>query len=492
MSLLAIWKKREDNTPVYVPALLQAFHDLGTANFALSVKVDYYYLDSVVGFDDNLKMIIVADMMPKFPPKLWLRLDTILADVREEAIKRGIRPYSQDYVDLMARHMVKALPRPEKEYVDKYASAVHRLLYAYGALTPLISDQAHLEIGVTDVLAHITNPLTEEDVVEVESWVLKGRFPTNIKLSERDRDYLRNSLSRRGISASRFTGWVSQVDQRFRVRATVAVPPVSQPRTAMAFRIVSRSAWTPPRYVALRSARPEQLAFLWHTWVYGFNDKPAFIIVIGQPGTGKTTLVDVVTATTPPDQPLAVVESVSEINAPQARVRLAERFALSTDIPEIRMAQLIKVALRMSVPYITTNEVLGPEDAQALFLAATIGARTMTTIHAASPDDLIGRFKSMGVPTDAIEFLRDRMIVVLMDKAPGHRFIREIYLPQDGTWAPLAEADYIIKPEVAMKAKILHVLARNPAYHHADEWLTFLKQYYENPQTALSYAVASE
>jgi type IV secretory pathway ATPase VirB11/archaellum biosynthesis ATPase len=492
MSLLAIWKKKESEAPVYVPALLQALHDLGVANFSQSVKVSYYYLESIVGFDDSLKMFVVADNMPKFPPKLWLKLDTILADVREEAIKRGIRPYSQEYVDLMARHMSRAFPRAEREYVNIYASAVHRLLYAYGALTPLISDQAHLDLGVTDVLVHITNPAAEEDVVEAESWVLKGRYPTNIKLSERDRDYLRNSLSRRGISASRFTGWVSQVDQRFRVRVTVTVPPVSQPRTTMAFRIVSRAAWTPPRYVALRSARPEQLAFLWHAWVNGFSDKPAFIIVIGQPGTGKTTLVDVVTATTPPDQPLAVVESVSEINAPQARVRLAERFALSTDIPEIRMAQLIKVALRMSVPYITTNEVLGPEDAAALFLAATIGTRVMTTIHAASPDDLVGRFKSMGVPTDAIEFLRDRMIVVLMDKAPGHRFVREIYLPQDGRWVPLSETEYAVKPEVALKAKILHVLARNPAYHHADEWLAFLKQFYENPQTALSFAIASE
>ena len=492
MSLLAIRKKKEGEAPVYIPALLQAFHDLGTTNFVQSVKTSYYYLESVVGFDENLKMFVVADVMPKFPPRLWLKLDAVLTDVREEAIKRGIRPYSLEYVDLIAKHMAKALPRAEKEYANVYASAIHRFLYAYGALTPLISDQAHLELGVTDVLVHITNPAAEEDVVEVESWVFKGRYPTNVKLGERDRDYLRNSLSRRGISASRFTGWISQVDQRFRVRATVTVPPVSQPRTTMAFRIVSRAAWTPPRYVALRSARPEQLAFLWHVWINGFEGKPSFIIVIGQPGTGKTTLVDVITAATPPDQPLAVVESVSEINAPQARVRLAERFALSTDIPEIRMAQLIKVALRMSVPYITTNEVLGPEDAQALFLAATIGTRVMTTIHAASPDDLVGRFKSMGVPTDAIEFLRDRMIVVLMDKVPGHRFVREVYLPQDGSWAPLAETNYAVKPEVAVKAKILHVLARNPAYHHADEWLAFLKQYYENPQTALSYAIASE
>ncbi len=128
----------------------------------------------------------------------------------------------------------------------------------------------------------------------------------------------------------------------------------------------------------------------------GFSDKPAFTIVIGQSGAGKTSLVDVVTATTPPDQSLAVVESVSEINAPQARVGLAERFALSTDIPEIRMAQLIKVTLRMSVPYITTNEVLRPEDSQALFPAATIGTRVMTTIHATLDPPLVNYEKCVG------------------------------------------------------------------------------------------------
>ncbi len=92
MSLLTIKKKKDSETPVYIPALLQAFHDLGTTNFSQSVRVSYYYLDSVVGFDDNLKIIIVADMMPRFPPGLWLKLDAILVDVREEAIKRGIRP----------------------------------------------------------------------------------------------------------------------------------------------------------------------------------------------------------------------------------------------------------------------------------------------------------------------------------------------------------------------------------------------------------------
>jgi len=484
------WKR--DEQAVYIPALLQSTYDLGFASLEKAVKTKYYHLESVVGFDKAVKMFIVADLMPRFPKLLWLKLDAILSDVREHAVAHGIRPYTQDYVDLIASQMRRALPRGEREHAEVYASAVHRLLYGYGVLTPLISNEAHFELGVTDVLVQITSSADEEDIVEVESWIYKGRFPTNLKLSERDRDYIRSSLSRRGISASRYTGWTSQVDQRFRVRVTVAVQPISQPRTSLALRIVSRSALTPPRYVALGSARPEQLAFLWHVWVYGLDERPPVVMVIGKPGAGKTTLVDVVTATTPPDEPLAVVESVSEINAPQARVRLAERFSLSTDIPEVRMAQLIRIALRMSVPYISTNEVLGPEDAQALFLAATIGTRVATTIHASSPDDLVARLKSMSISEDTIEYLKERMIVVLMDKVPGHRYVKEIYVYRGG-WTPLSEApDLVERPEVAVKAKILHVLSRNPAYYDADEWMSFLRRFYEDPQTALSYAVAGE
>jgi type IV secretory pathway ATPase VirB11/archaellum biosynthesis ATPase len=483
--------KREE-PPVFLPSLLQAVYDLGVGEFEGAVKVKYYYLESAVGFDGKLKRFVVADVAPRFPPRLWPKLEAIMPEVRDKAVMHGIRPYSQEYVDLMASYMAKALPRGERGYAPVYASLVHRLLYAYGALTPLISDETYRELGVTDVLIHITDPQAEQDVVEVESWRFKGRYPTNLTATEQDRDYLRSSMSRRGITANKFTGWASQVDQRFRVRVTAAVPPISQPRTTMALRLVTRSPWTPPKYIALGSATPEQLGFLWHVWIEGFRGKPAFIVAIGQPGTGKTTLVDVVTATTPPDQPLAVVESVSEINAPQARVRFAERFSLSTDVPEVRMAQLIRIALRMSVPYVTTNEVLGPEDAQALFLAATIGVRTMTTIHAASPDDLLARFKAMGVTDEAISFVRDKMIAVLMDREPGRRFVKEVYVPEGGKWAPLSERPDLLNGEPLLKAKILHVAARSPAYHDADEWLAFLKHYYENPKAALSYLVAGE
>jgi type IV secretory pathway ATPase VirB11/archaellum biosynthesis ATPase len=483
--------KREE-PPVFLPSLLQAVYDLGMEEFEEAVKVKYYYLESAVGFDGRLRRFVVADIAPRFPPRLWPKLETIMPEVRDKAVMHGIRPYMQEYVDLMASYMAKALPKGERQHAPLYASMVHRLLYAYGALTPLISDEAYVKFGVTDVLIHITNLQAEQDVVEVESWRFKGRYPTNLAVTEEDRNHLRSSMSRRGITANKFTGWASQVDQRFRVRVTAAVPPISQPRTTMALRLVNRYPWAPPKYIALGSATPEQLGFLWHVWTEGFRGKPAFIVAIGQPGAGKTTLVDVVTATTPPDQPLAVVESVSEINAPQAKVRFAERFSLSTDIPEVRMAQLIKVALRMSVPYVTTNEVLGPEDAQAMFLAATIGTRVMTTIHAVSPEDLVARFKAMGVSDEAIAFVRDRMIVVLMDREPGRRFVKEIYVPEGGGWAPLSERPDLLNGEPLLKAKILHVAAKRPAYHDADEWLAFLKHYYEDPKAALSDLAAGE
>ncbi len=50
---------------MHAPVLLQAYHDLGTANFSQSVKASYYYLDSIVGFDENLKMTVAA--APKSP-----------------------------------------------------------------------------------------------------------------------------------------------------------------------------------------------------------------------------------------------------------------------------------------------------------------------------------------------------------------------------------------------------------------------------------------
>jgi len=443
-------------------------------------KVSYYDLDTLIIFDGHAYLL--HDDAPAFPSYLMKagKLEDIIIEAEEEMVVQGLDPMHKDYVEeVLTKALGKRLRKADKQYARQFASMLHRWRYSYGPITAFFLSK---EFGFTDVVVHVGS------IVEAESYKY-GKFPTNVELDRGAKRHLVSVIGRYVAPVSAYNPYASQVDYRYRIRVTVAAPPVASDYT-MAFRLLGRATFTPPAYVAYGGATPEQMALLWDIWVRGRNGKPAPIIIIGEPGTGKTTAADVIISTTPPDKPLAVVESVQEISAPQARVRLVERHSFSVDIPEVRMRQLIQVALRMSVPYVATNEVLGAEDAQALIHAATIGMATITTIHAATPEDLLHRLKSLGVPTYAVRYIAKNAVVVKMAKKGTRRFIAEIWFSDGkGGWRAPTYDDYL---RVQDKAKILAVLSNARAYYNPEDWLLFLREYYENPQRALARVVAME
>ncbi|MGC9119751.1 MAG: hypothetical protein ACP5I3_12310, partial [Thermoproteus sp.] len=137
---------------------------------------------------------------------------------------------------------------------------------------------------------------------------------------------------------------------------------------------------------------------------------------------------------------------------------------------------------------VVTNEVLGSEDVRALFMAAAIGTATVTTIHASSPEDLMARLRALGVTQEMIDYVRRRMVIGLMKKEPGRRYIDRIYVPADGGFV---EIDYMA-PQIQVRAKVLALLANNKAYYSADAWLDFLKLWREDQRKALAMAVTAE
>ncbi|MEM0464959.1 MAG: ATPase, T2SS/T4P/T4SS family [Pyrobaculum sp.] len=457
-----------------IPVLLQSRYET-TGAAVESEEVQYYSLTSYVMYDGYI--LAIHDDAPWFPRYAWPKVSDVLVSAMEDAIKHGYGVMSNEYVELIAKHLRRALRKGDRGYADVYASLVHRLVYAYGVITPLLLTRG---LGITDVTLHVNAPLS------VESYKL-GSVATNIEVPEEERRrWLLKVISRWAAPVSSYMPFASQVDQRFNIRVTASTHPIS-PQTTIAFRVFGVESWTPPRYVHMGGAAPHELALLWHIWVHGMPGAGGAvpIFVIGKPGTGKTTLVDAIIATTPPNQPLAVVESVQEIKAPQARVRLVERQSFTSDIPSVRMARLIQLALRMSVPYVATNEVLGPADAKALLQAATIGMRTITTLHAATPRDLVERLKALGVPKTALDYLTRRMLVVLMEKEGVKRRLSTMWLIRDGREEEVPK-EWFYLPEIQVKAKILHILAERQALWEPENWVLFLRDFYADPQKALA------
>jgi len=395
---------------------------------------------------DGIKLDITEDAILK-----------IRQEVEPRAIERGISFHSCEFLDLLTRKVAKILSREQRGNAFVAASLIHRYLYAYGSLTPLLASDA---LGVTDVYVSET-----EDVVEVESYKF-GRMRTNIELSEEDRRVLVARVAKRIAPLSRYSPTISRVDYEHRTRITAAVPDVV-PRPVFHFRLLSRT-WTPPSYVNSGAASPEQLAYLWLAW-----DKRRPIMVIGPPGSGKTSLAGVIASCTLPGESLAVVQSAPEIVVPQAKYTFTERMSYGAGIPSIRMSELLERALRVGASRVIVNEILGPDDARAWANAAAMGLGAITTIHAESVEDLYARLGALGLPRALLNVLKRNMVVVKMVKRGGERRIEEIY--------PRYSKDV----ELAERTRLLEIASNIPAYYEMSSWLQLLEDFYRGRALAL-------
>jgi len=120
------------------------------------------------------------------------------------------------------------------------------------------------------------------------------------------------------------------------------------------------------------------------------------ILVSGGTGTGKTTLLNALSAFIPEGERVVTIEDAAELQLQQEHVaRMETRPPNVEGKGEIIARDLVRNALRMRPDRIIIGEVRGPEVMDMLQAMNTGHAGSMTTIHANSPRDAITRMESM-------------------------------------------------------------------------------------------------
>jgi pilus assembly protein CpaF len=120
------------------------------------------------------------------------------------------------------------------------------------------------------------------------------------------------------------------------------------------------------------------------------------IIITGGTGAGKTTLLNVLSGYIPEDERIVTIEDAAELQLCQVHVARTE-----TRPPNIEGQGAIKIrhlvinALRMRPDRIIVGEVRGEEALDMLQAMNTGHDGSLTTIHANSPRDAIGRLEVM-------------------------------------------------------------------------------------------------
>ena len=120
------------------------------------------------------------------------------------------------------------------------------------------------------------------------------------------------------------------------------------------------------------------------------------ILISGGTGSGKTTTLNALTSFIPNDERIVTIEDTAELQLQQEHVgRLESRPANIEGSGAITIRDLVRNALRMRPDRIVVGECRGGEVIDMLQAMNTGHDGSMTTIHANSPRDSLGRIENM-------------------------------------------------------------------------------------------------
>jgi pilus assembly protein CpaF len=119
-------------------------------------------------------------------------------------------------------------------------------------------------------------------------------------------------------------------------------------------------------------------------------------IISGGTGTGKTTMLNALSAFIPEDERLITIEDAAELQLQQPHVaRMETRPANIEGHGELKQRDLVKNALRMRPDRVILGECRGEEAFDMLQAMNTGHEGSMATIHANTPRDAVSRLEQM-------------------------------------------------------------------------------------------------
>jgi len=174
-------------------------------------------------------------------------------------------------------------------------------------------------------------------------------------------------------------------------RVNAIIPPLAIDGPSLTIRKFSKDAFTLDDLVAFGTLSTETTEFL-DACVRGRLN----ILISGGTGTGKTTLLNVVSSLIPDDERIVTVEDAAELRLGQDHVvRLEARPSNLEGRGEVTIRDLVRNALRMRPDRIIVGEVRSGEALDMLQAMNTGHEGSLSTLHANAPRDALARLETM-------------------------------------------------------------------------------------------------
>ncbi|HEY0949919.1 CpaF family protein [Nocardioides sp.] len=293
-----------------------------------------------------------------------------------------------------------------------------------GVLEPILADPAVSEIMING-----------HDTVYVERYGVLERIPSGFTSNEQllqTIDRVVSTVNRRVDESSPMVDARLPPDSRLPrgARVNVVLPPLALRGPTVTIRLFPR------RYgmdeLIQRSAVDSATAQLLEAAVRARLN----IVVSGGTASGKTTMLNALSAFIPGRERIVTIEDAAELSLEQEHVvQLETRPANVEGRGEVTIRDLVRNALRMRPDRIVVGECRGGEALDMLQAMNTGHEGSLTTVHANTTDDALSRMETMAAMSDVeIPFhaLREQvnssidLVVQLVRSADGTRRVVEV------------------------------------------------------------------
>jgi pilus assembly protein CpaF len=329
------------------------------------------------GTASNREVVItdaVAELKGKAQDALFARLGVRLFDstLTEKQLQAFI---AQEITELMSSTTVPLSVAERRRLVDEIIDDVVGL----GPIERYIADAS-----VTEVMVNATDRIYIERSGVIEQ--TDSRFVST--------DHLRRVIERIVAQVGRRIDESSpMVDARLSEgsRVNAVIPPLAVDGPVLTIRKFARDVLRIDDLINL-STLNQQVAALLSACVRG----GLTVMVSGGTGTGKTTLLNVLSSFVPESDRIVTIEDAVELQLDQSHViRLESRPPNIEGRGEVTIRDLVRNALRMRPDRIIVGEVRGVEALDMLQAMNTGHDGSLSTIHANGARDALARLETM-------------------------------------------------------------------------------------------------
>ena len=275
--------------------------------------------------------------------------------------------------------MADLFPQLVGDTKEEVVSHVVDEVTGHGPIEPLLRDPS-----ISEVMVNAPDEVYyERDGIIYES-----------DIAFRDQAHINRVIDRIVASLGRHVDEASpMVDARLQdgSRVNVIIPPLVPKSPVVTIRKFRGDRYTIDDLIKIGTL-PEGMARLLEASVRAKLN----IVVSGGTGTGKTTLLNALSAFIPEAERVVTIEDPIELKLQQRHVIAAEARPASIEgRGEVSQRALVRNALRMRPDRIIVGEVRGPEAFDMMQAMNTGHEGSLTTVHANSPRDALARIENM-------------------------------------------------------------------------------------------------